>query len=83
MEVGLAYVLEKTKYFALLSRKWQYFILKGQGTGTEHAAIATSECVPSDIFHRVQHTCQVSIALLHYWRRYSSFCVTPLYLHNR
>ena len=42
----------------------RYFILKRQETGTEHVAIATSKCVPSGIFHRVQHPCQVSIALL-------------------
>ena len=29
------------------------------------------KCVPSGIFCRVQHPCQVSIALLHYWWRYS------------
>ena len=50
MKVGLAYVLDKTRYFALLSCKWQYFILKRQETGTEHVAIATSKCVPSGIF---------------------------------
>ena len=71
MKVGLAYVLDETKYFALLSRKWQNFILKGQEAGTEHVAIATSKCVPSGIFRRLQHSCQVSIALLYYWRRYS------------
>ena len=60
MKVVLVCALDKTSYFALLSRKWQYFILKGQKTGT----IATSKCVPSGIFHRVQHPCQVSIALL-------------------
>ena len=31
---------------------------KGEGTGTEHVAIATLECVPSDRFHRAQHSCQ-------------------------
>ena len=45
MKVGLAYILEKTRYFALLSCKWQYFILKRQETGTEHVAIATLKCV--------------------------------------
>ena len=50
MKVGLAYVLEKTRYFALLSCKWQYFILKRQETGTEHVAIATLKCLPSGIF---------------------------------
>ena len=28
MKVGLAYVLDKTRYFTLLSRKWKYLILK-------------------------------------------------------
>ena len=55
---------------------------KEEGTGTEHVAIATSKCVPSGIFLRVQHSCQASRALLHYWQRYP-FCVTPLSLHNR
>ena len=71
MKVGLIYVLDKTRYFALLSRKWKYLILKRQETGTEHVTIATSKCVPSGIFRKVQHPCQVSIALLHYWQRYS------------
>ena len=71
MKVGLAYVLDETKYFALLSRKWQNFILKRQETGTEHVAIATSKCVASGIFRRVQHPCQVSTALLHCWWRNS------------
>ena len=66
MKVELTHVLDKTRYFALLSRKWQYFILERQETRTEHVAIATSKCVPSGIFRRVQHPCQVSIALLHY-----------------
>ena len=30
------------------------FHFKEEGTGTEHVAIATSKCVPSDIFLRVQ-----------------------------
>ena len=47
------------------------FDFKEEGTGTEHVAIATSKCVPSGISLRVQHPCQVSIALLHYWPRYS------------
>ena len=64
MNVELAYVFDKTRYFAL-------YILKRQETGTEHVAIATSKCVPSGIFGKVQHPCQDSIALLHYWRRYS------------
>ena len=68
-KVGLAYVLDKIRYFALLSRKWYYLILKRQETGTEHVAIATSKCVPFGITRRVQHHCQVSRALLHYWRR--------------
>ena len=42
---------------------------KGEGTGTEHVAIATLKCVPSGIFLRVQHSRQMSIALLRYWRR--------------
>ena len=53
MKVGLACVLSKTRYFALLSRKWEYFIMMRQETGTEHVAIATSKCVPPGIFHRV------------------------------
>ena len=53
MKVGLAYVLDKTRYFALLSRKWYYLILKRQETGTEHVAIATSKCEPSGIFRKV------------------------------
>ena len=32
---------------------------KGVGTGTKHVAIA--KCVPSGIFRRVQHPCQVSV----------------------
>ena len=39
--------------------------------GTEHVAIATSKCVLSSIFRKVQHPYQVSIALLYYWHRYS------------
>ena len=64
--VRLAYVLDKTRYFALLSRKWYYLILKRQETGTEHVAIATSKCKRSGIFRKVQHPCQVSTTLLHY-----------------
>ena len=71
MKVGLACVFNKTRYFALLSRKWLCFILKGQETGTEHVAIATSNCIPSGIFLRVQYRRQVSIELLHYWQRNS------------
>ena len=70
MKVGLAYVLDKTSYFALQSRKWKYLILKRQETGTEHVAIAKSKYVLSGIFRKIQNPCQVSIALLHYWRRY-------------
>ena len=47
------------------------FDFKEEGTGTEHVAIATSKCIPSDIFLRVQYPCEVWIVLLHYWRRYS------------
>ena len=49
------------------------FDFKEKGTGTEHVAMETSKCLPSGIFLtcRVQHPCQVWIALLHYWRRYS------------
>ena len=57
-------------FYAPCSYKWEYLISKKQETETEHVAIATSKCVPSGIFRRVQHPCQVSIALLHYWRRY-------------
>ena len=53
MKVGLAYVLDRTRYFALLSRKRYYLILKRQETGTEHVAIATSKCEPSGIFRKV------------------------------
>ena len=42
------------------------FDFKEEGTGTEHVAIATLKCVPSGIFLRVQHPCQISMALLHY-----------------
>ena len=56
------------------------FDFKEEGTETEHVAIATSKCVPSGIFCRVQHPSQVAIALIHYWRRYPYFCVTPLYI---
>ena len=62
LKVGLAYVLDRTRYFALLSRKWYYLILKRKETGTELVAIATRKCVLSGIFRRVQHPCQVSIA---------------------
>ena len=47
------------------------FDFEEEGTGTEHVAMATSKCEPSGIFCRVQHPCQVSKALLHYWQRYS------------
>ena len=59
--MGLSYVLDRTRYFALLSRKWQFLILKRQETWTEHVVIATSKCVSFGIFRRVQHLCQVSI----------------------
>ena len=44
---------------------------KEEGTRTDRVAIATSKYVPSGIFRRVQKPCEVSIALLHYWQRYS------------
>ena len=47
------------------------FDFEEEETGTEHVVIATSKCVPSGIFRKVQHPCQVSIASFHYWRRYS------------
>ena len=47
------------------------FDFKEEGTGTYHVAIAASKSVPSGIFLRVQQPCEVSMALLHYWRRYS------------
>ena len=47
------------------------FDFKEEETDTERVAMATLKCVPSGIFRRVQHPCQVSIALLHYWRRNS------------
>ena len=41
------------------------FDFKEEETGTKHVASATSKCVPSGIFHTVQHPCQVySIASL-------------------
>ena len=43
------------------------FDFEEEATGTKHVAIAISKCVPSGIFSRLQHPCQVSIALLHYW----------------
>ena len=65
------------------------FDFKEEETGTDHVAVATSECVPSGIFLRVQHPCLVSIALLHFRRRYSHYstCTTDdvisrLNLHN-
>ena len=67
MKKGLAYVLDKTRYFALLPRKWYYFILKRQETDTEHVAIATSKYVPSSIFRKVQHSGHGPTALLYYW----------------
>ena len=47
------------------------FDLKKKETGTEHVAIATSKYAPSGVFLKVQHACQVSIALPHYLQRYS------------
>ena len=48
-KVGLSYmymyVLDRSRYLALLTRKWQYLTLKGKETGTEHVAIATSKWV--------------------------------------
>ena len=44
------------------------FDFEEAGTGTENVAIATSKREPSGIFCRVQHPCQISIALSHYWR---------------
>ena len=38
------------------------FYFKEEGTGTKYVAIATSKCVPSSIFLKVQHSYQVSIA---------------------
>ena len=37
------------------------FDFKEAGTGTKHVAIATSKCVLSDKFLRVQHPSQVSL----------------------
>ena len=56
---------------AQLQPEMVVFDFEEAGTGTKHVAIATSKYKPSGIFCRVQHPCQVSIALLHYWRRYS------------
>ena len=47
------------------------FDFEEKGTGTEHVAIATSKYKPSGIFCKVEHPCQVSKVLLHYWQRYS------------
>ena len=52
------------------------FDFEEEGTGTEHVAIATSKCESFGIFCRVQHPCQGSIALLHYWRSHHSTCTT-------
>ena len=60
------YRKKKSTVFCLV----EYLILKKQETGTEHVAIATSKCVPTGRFCRVQHACQVSITLLCYWWRY-------------
>ena len=45
--------------------------LKGKETGTKTVAIATSNYAPSDVFHVVKCTCQVSIALPPFFQRYS------------
>ena len=47
------------------------FDFEEAGDWNRHVAIATSKCVPPGIFRNVQHPCQVSIALLYYWQRYS------------
>ena len=54
------------------------FDFKEEETETEHVAMAISKCVPSGIFRRVQHPCQVSIALLHYWRNTLNFVSHPV-----
>ena len=46
------------------------FDFKEEGTGAEHVTTATSKGVVPGIFRTVQHPCQASIALHHYWRRY-------------
>ena len=47
------------------------FDFKVEGTGTYISMLPeqTSKCVPSGIVCRLQHFCQVSIALLEYWPR--------------
>ena len=42
------------------------FEFEEEGSGTKHVAIATPKCKPSGIFCKVQHPCQVSVALLLY-----------------
>ena len=59
--------------FCLVQLQMVIFDFIEKGIGTQHVAIATSKCVPSDIFHRVQHFCQVSITLLHYWEDILNF----------
>ena len=68
-------------YFAPCSYKMIIFDFEEEATATVHVAIATSKCIPSSILCRVQHPCQVSIALLHYWQRYSQRCVTQEIFH--
>ena len=47
--------------FCTVQLQMVIFDFKEEVTRTEHLAIATSKCVPSGIFRRVQHPCQVSI----------------------
>ena len=54
------------------------FEFKEEGIGTEHVTIATSKCVPSGIFLGVQHSCQVSIALLDYWWSHPTVLAQPM-----
>ena len=56
--------------FCQLQLQMVIFDFKEERTGTKHVAMATSKCVPSGIFLRVQHPSQISLALLHYWQRY-------------
>ena len=57
--------------FCPVQQQMVIFDFREERTGTEHVVITTSKYVPSGIFHRVQHLCQVLMALLHYWQRYS------------
>ena len=68
-EGGTGMRLRKDQVFSLVES--QMVIYNFEEAGDWNRAIATSKCVPSDIFLMVQHPCQVSIALLHYWWRYS------------